>query len=202
MGAMRFAWFALLVVSCSPTPPPCPCKSPTPAPSTTTASTACASATASVAYEPPPLPTTCGGLALREARLIAGGKGDNHPDLLLVRARLQQCKDRTPTPAECASVMAESAQLSTQYGPNHPLRVMNDAEKALCAAPAAKKPLPSDTYEPGPDPYAPPKCGAAKSPCGSGEHAACCAGSETCCAGGAAGNYYCRKGKGQCPPLP
>lgn len=201
MRAMRLAWLALILASCSPTPPPCPCKSPTPAPTTTSASTGCASATTTAAYVPPPLPTTCGGLALREARLVAGGKGDNHPDLLLVRGHLSACKDRTPTPAECAAVMAEGAQLATQYGPNHPLRIMNDAEKALCPSPVTKKPPPPDE-EQLPEPYAPPKCGAGKSACGMGPNAACCAGGETCCAGGAAGHYYCRKGKGPCPPLP
>jgi hypothetical protein len=48
------------------------------------------------------------------------------------------------------------------------------------------------------DPNAPPACTGATSPCGMGPHAACCGAGQRCCAGGAAGNYYCWDGSGQC----
>lgn len=147
------------------------------------------------------MPTTCGGLALREARLVAAGKGDKHPDLLAVRQQLANCSDRTPTAAECGAVWAEGAQLETMYGPNHPLRIINAAQKALCPAPNAPPTTTATVSTPPPD-FGPPSCSAGKAACGSGPHAACCGSGETCCAGGAAGNYYCKKGKGPCPPLP
>jgi len=192
---MRVAWLSLIALGCAAPQPPCPCATPARAPAAPTCPSSDPSSASSV-VEPTPLPATCGGLALREARLVAGGKGDKHPELVAVRERLAQCADRKPTPAECSAVYAEGAQLEAQYGPKHPMRVMNAAEKALCPSPVVSPPPPP------PPVLGPPTCGAGKSACGSGPHSTCCGSGETCCAGGVAGSYYCKKGKGPCPPLP
>jgi len=191
---MRFAWLSPFVMGwvmgCAAAPP-CPCAATTPTPKAPTCPSS--TPTAETVAEPAPLPTTCGTLALREARLVAGGKGDNHPELVAVRVRIAPCKDRTPTQAECYPVRVESAELSKKYGPNHPLRLMNDAELALC---------PPQTKSPPPLEQGGLACGPGKSTCGYGAHSACCGKGESCCAGGAAGNYYCHKGPGPCPALP
>ncbi len=105
-----------------------------------------------------------------------------------MRARLSQCADRTPTAAECAAVRSEGEELAKKYGPQHPARVINEAERALCA------PIAPPLLGPG--------CGAGLTACGHGPHAACCSKGQTCCAGGAGGSYYCKQGPGACPPLP
>jgi hypothetical protein len=88
---------------------------------------------------PPPTaaapPLTCGQFALREARLVAGGKGDKHPELLAVRARLAECGDKRPTEAECLDVRRKSEELQKVYGPKHPEMVMSAAELAVCEHP-------------------------------------------------------------------
>jgi len=64
--------------------------------------------------------------------LVAGGKGDKHPELLHVRAKLAACAETTPTAAECLEVRKQGLELDKVYGPKHPERVMNAAEQAVC----------------------------------------------------------------------
>ena len=188
---MRVLFAATLTIACAATPPPpCPCAvAPAPSPS-------CPASASSVAEAPPVSepPKTCGQLALYEARLVASGKGDKHPLLMDVRARLAQCTDRQPSAADCLDVREKGIELSKVYGPKHPERVINAAMQAVCDQYAAQPP---------PPPFLPKgSCGPGTTMCGSGEHAACCGPSQMCCAGGAAGSYYCKSGKGACPPLP
>jgi hypothetical protein len=125
---MLRAWVTLVLIGCAPPPSSCPCATPKPEP------------TPSCPAAPPPAPPTppsltCGQLALREARLVSLGKGDKHPDLMAVRARLAECANRKPTPEECAAVRKTGAELAKDHGPKHPEMIANAAEQAVCDHP-------------------------------------------------------------------
>jgi len=83
---------------------------------------------------PPPAPAsrTCGQLRLHRASLRAYGKGDHHPEVLAVEAQLAECKDSTPTPAECLAVRTELAELEKSRGPMHPDVRAKRAELDVC----------------------------------------------------------------------
>jgi hypothetical protein len=123
---MRRLLFVALLSSCGSPPSPCPCAVAAPA----RPAPICPSATAVAASS---APLTCGQLTLRQARLVSLGKGDQHPELLAVRARLAECADNTPTAAECAAVREKGIELAKQYGPKHPEMIANEAERAVCA---------------------------------------------------------------------
>jgi hypothetical protein len=123
-------WLSLSILGCGPPPALCPCAANAPP----KRAPACPSPAPSA---PPSLSTdslTCGQLALREARLVSLGKGDNHPTLLAVREQLAKCTDRKPTKEECRAVAAARVKLEEDYGAKHPERIANDAEHAVCAA--------------------------------------------------------------------
>lgn len=122
----RCAWLVVLPIACSSPPRPCPCTAPAPA---KTVTAPCPQTSPVVASS---TPLTCGQLTLREARLVAGGKGDKHPDLMDVRARLAACTETRPSEAECLEVRRQGLELDKVYGPKHPERVMNAAEQAVC----------------------------------------------------------------------
>jgi hypothetical protein len=78
-------------------------------------------------------PMTCGEAALERARLVAIGKGQNHPDVKAIEARLAQCQDTTPTASECLVVEQERVDLAARgYASRHPDMLANDAKRALC----------------------------------------------------------------------
>ena len=80
-------------------------------------------------------PATCGEARLRKAELVALGKGEKHPEVLVVNAKLAACGDAMPTAVECADVAREAAELVADgYGPRHPTRVASDAKMAVCAS--------------------------------------------------------------------
>lgn len=83
---------------------------------------------------PPPAPATrtCGQLRLEREWLRARGKGDLHPDVLVVEGKLAECKDSTPTPAECLAVRAELSELQKDRGPMHPDVRAKQAELDVC----------------------------------------------------------------------
>jgi hypothetical protein len=87
---------------------------------------------------PPPAPVarTCGQLRLDRESLRAHGKGDRHPDVLAVEAKLAECKDSAPTQADCVGIRAELTELKNRgYGPMHPEVRATQAELDLCPKP-------------------------------------------------------------------
>jgi hypothetical protein len=78
-------------------------------------------------------PATCGEAVLRRAELVALGKGANHPDVMVVDARLKDCPDAKPSADECLVVVREHVELEARgYGARHPYIIANDAKRALC----------------------------------------------------------------------
>jgi hypothetical protein len=130
MGAARYAFVALVAALA-----PVACvherivyvvkKIPGPA-----ATCACAPAPAAAAA---PASRTCGQLRLDRESLRARGKGDRHPDVVAVEARLAECKDSAPSRADCDAARADLAELQKRgYGPMHPDVRAKQAEVALC----------------------------------------------------------------------
>ncbi len=90
-------------------------------------------ATACIPLEPAAETLSCGDLALREAELRALGKGERHPLMMAVEARLAQCSDRTPSRESCARLQGKRVELEAQgYGPAHPEVGAVNAQLALC----------------------------------------------------------------------
>jgi hypothetical protein len=84
-------------------------------------------------HRSPSPPMSCGEAALERAKLLALGKGPNHPALMVVEERLRHCPTATPSADECNAVAREHADLEARgYGPRHPDMMASDAKRALC----------------------------------------------------------------------
>lgn len=75
----------------------------------------------------------CGELVMTRARLVAIGRGENHPELKGVDALLAECPDKTPSPAACERARRVKIELvASGRGPAHPDVQAADAQAALC----------------------------------------------------------------------
>jgi len=91
---------------------------------------------ASPAPEVAQAPLSCGQATLQRAALVAEGKGDRHPAVIAIDARLASCADKTPTKEECLAVREERAKrVAAGYGPSHPAIAALDAELGVCGSP-------------------------------------------------------------------
>lgn len=76
----------------------------------------------------------CGELVLTRAGLVAGGKGEAHPEVTGVDALLARCADKTPSRESCEHADREKTEAVGRgvYGENHPRMRALEAKLRVC----------------------------------------------------------------------